>query len=289
MWWTWGAYALGGAIGVQVARRSYSWWPLFIRAQLRVVVFFLGALAVWSMTSFQDVTAAFIIELASLVVMFAAIATRRSDSAGQAALDGWAVGANSGFWVLPLAGAFVGPTAIAIASLADRFATVRVIIGTILMRKDAPIPQKKSTAWVDQMPALGVVFGLGLRVFTAPPWTATLLTATGPFLAFTGAALFAGSLLAGTSGTVRITRKRVLRTAGLLAVRAAVLLPLFLSGNKIGLVLAVLVAFSAPAFQPASLAFLYGYRSSLVRFVATWGWLLAPIGLVLAMIIAAGP
>ena len=48
---------------------------------------------------------------------------------------------------------------------------------------------------------------------------------------------------------------------------------------------AVLSGLSAPSFQPIQLAVLYGYRSEVVVAAVRWGWLLAPLGLVLAEVV----
>jgi hypothetical protein len=42
-------------------------------------------------------------------------------------------------------------------------------------------------------------------------------------------------------------------------------------------------AFSVPAFLPAQVSILYGYRSGVVRVAATWGWVVGPIGLAIAV------
>jgi hypothetical protein len=47
-----------------------------------------------------------------------------------------------------------------------------------------------------------------------------------------------------------------------------------------------LSAFSAPAFNPPQLALLYGYRDGTVRSAARYGWLLAPVGLTLALLVS---
>jgi hypothetical protein len=50
-------------------------------------------------------------------------------------------------------------------------------------------------------------------------------------------------------------------------------------------VVAILSGLGAPSFQPIQLAVLYGYRSEVVVAAVRWGWLLAPVGLVMAEVI----
>ena len=65
-----------------------------------------------------------------------------------------------------------------------------------LMRRDAPLRQRRATSWVDQSPILASVVGLLLHlVGPAPSWTADVLILAGPLLAFSGAALFTGSVI----------------------------------------------------------------------------------------------
>ena len=52
------------------------------------------------------------------------------------------------------------------------------------------------TSWVDQSPLLASLVGLLLHfVGPAPSWTADVLLLAGPLLAFSGAALFTGSVI----------------------------------------------------------------------------------------------
>jgi hypothetical protein len=152
------------------------------------------------------------------------------------------------------------------------------------MRRDAPLRQRRATTWVDQSPVLASVVGLLLHfVGPAPGWTADVLTLAGPLLAFSGAALFTGSVIHPHNISVPRTEHAIRRWAWLTVIRVAYFLAVALvaaaAGSTALAVVAVLSALSAPSFQPIQLAVLYGYRSEVVVAAVRWGWLLAPLGL----------
>ena len=123
----------------------------------------------------------------------------------------------------------------------------------------------------------------------APSWTADVLLLAGPLLAFSGAALFTGSVIHPHNLSVPRSEHAVRRWSWLTVVRiayyAVVALVAGLASSTALAVVAVLSGLSAPSFQPIQLAVLYGYRSELVVAAVRWGWILAPFGLVLAEII----
>ena len=116
-----------------------------------------------------------------------------------------------------------------------------------------------------------------------------MLTLAGPFLAFSGAALFTGSVIHPHNLAVPRTQHAVRRWSWLTVLRIAyyalVALAASLAGSTPLAVVAVLSALSAPSFQPIQLAVLYGYRSEIVVAAVRWGWLLAPFGLALAALV----
>jgi len=159
-----------------------------------------------------------------------------------------------------------------------------------LMRRDAPFRQRRSTTWVDQSPVLASLVGLLLHlVGAAPAWTADVLTLAGPLLAFSGAALFTGSVIHPHNLAVAQTEHAARRWGWLTALRIAyyalVAVAASLAGSKALTVVAVLTALSAPSFQPIQQAVLYGYRSEVVVVAVRWGWILAPLGLVAAALV----
>jgi predicted permease len=158
------------------------------------------------------------------------------------------------------------------------------------MRRDAPVRQRLATTWVDQSPILASVVGLGFHAIgPAPSWTADVLTLAGPLLAFSGAALFTGSVIHPHNLSVPRTEHALRRWVWLTGLRIAyfllVALAAGLASSTALAVVAVLTALSAPSFQPVQLAVLYGYRSEVVVAAVRWGWVLAPLGLGAAAIV----
>jgi hypothetical protein len=158
------------------------------------------------------------------------------------------------------------------------------------MRRDAPIRQRRATSWVDQSPILASFAGLILLAINpAPPWTSDVLTLAGPLLAFSGAALFTGSVIHPHNLAVSQTEGAVRRWGWLTVVRVAyyavVATVAALAGSTALIVVAVLTALSAPSFQPIQMSVLYGYRSEVVVVAVRWGWILAPLGLVAAALV----
>jgi len=275
----WGA-AQGGA-AVQRA------WPVFLRVQILATSATLSLVAAWRLTSVGQLLGPLALSAGMWLLLGATLLSRGERSAGQSSLEAWAVNPNSGFWVVPTAAAFAGPAGTQIAVLANVITTAWNAVAVHLMRRDAPFRQRRSTTWVDQSPVLASLVGLLLHlVGPAPAWTADVLTLAGPLLAFSGAALFTGSVIHPHNLAVPRTVHAVRRWGWLTALRvvyyglvAAVAAVAALAGSNALVVVAVLTALSAPSFQPIQLSVLYGYRSEVVVAAARWGWVLAPVGL----------
>ncbi len=194
---------------------------------------------------------------------------------------------NSGFWVVPAAAAFAGSAGTMIAVLAVVITSLWGAVCVHLMRRDAPFRQRRATSWIDQSPVLASAVGLLLHLWgPAPSWTADALTLAGPLLAFSGAALFAGSVVHPHNLSVRHGEHALRRWGWLTVVRVGYYLVLAAVASSSPLaIVAVLNALSAPSFQPVQLAVLYGYRSELVVAAVRWGWVLTPFGILLAALI----
>ena len=233
------------------------------------------------MTGVSQLVGPLLLALGLWVVFAAVYVSRGSQSAGESALESWTISPNSGFWVVPAAAAFAGSSGVSIAVLANVVSTAQVGVWIYLLRRDAPQPQRRSTSWVDQSSLLASLAGLLLHlVAKAPAATTDVLTYAGPMLAFSGAALFAGSAL----HPVNVGRERdiaaVHRWAWLSAVRMGYYLAVFALATRKALAIdAVLTGFSAPSFMPIQLSLLYGYRNAVVTTAVRWSWLFAPVGL----------
>jgi hypothetical protein len=158
------------------------------------------------------------------------------------------------------------------------------------MRRDAPIPQRRSTTWVDQSPLLASAIGLLLHLAgPAPSSTKEILTLAGPLLAFSGAALFAGSAVHPHNMSVERTPHALRRWSWLTVGRVGYFMIIVAATSSTPLaIVAALSALSAPSFNPIQLAVLYGYRSAVINAAIRWGWILAPFGLGLAAVLRWG-
>ncbi len=281
------AYALGAVLGIGVTRAGPTIrrdWPIYLRAQLLVTAATVGLFAAWSLTAPHELTGPILISGVGWVLLGAAEWARRSASGGEAALEAWAVGPNGAFWALPIAGLMAGAPAVTIAALANALFSAPNAICIHLMRRDAPIRQRHRTSWIDQSALLALGVGLLLHVGSpAPSWTHVVLAVSAPLLAFTGAALFVGSVIHPHNLAVDRRTGSVRRWLWLSALRAGYLLPIAAFTNSRPLaIVAILCALGAPAFNPIQQAVLYGYRSSVVNAAVRWGWVALPFGLVLA-------
>jgi predicted permease len=272
--------------GVQVRRI----WPVVLRVQILVTSATLSFAAAWRLTSVRELIGPLALAAGLWLMLGASQLTRGPRSAGDGALEAWAVSPNSGFWVVPAAATFSGSTGAMIAVLANVITSAWGAACVHLMRRDAPIRQRRSTTWVDQSPILASLLGLLLHlVGSAPGWTANVLTLAGPLLAFSGAALFTGSVIHPHNLAVPHTEHALRRWTWLTALRVAYYLVVAavagIASSTPLAVVAVLSGLSAPSFQPIQLAVLYGYRSEVVVAAVRWGWLLAPLGLGIAAVV----
>lgn len=272
----WGA-SRGGA-GIQRV------WPVILRTQIGLTSVTLSLVAAWRLTSPGQLIGPLFLAAGLWVMFIASMLTRGSRSSGEGALEAWATGPNSGFWVVPTATAFAGPAGALIAVLANVPSTLWGAVCVHLMRRDAPTKQRSATTWVDQSPLLASVVGFLLHLAGhAPNSSKEILTLAGPLLAFSGAALFAGSVAHPHNLAVPRSEHALRRWTWLTVVRVSYfLLIVDLTTSTPLAIVAALTALSAPSFQPIQLAVLYGYRSGVVNTAVRWGWVLAPFGLGLA-------
>ena len=196
-------------------------------------------------------------------------------SSGEAMLESWAVGPNSGFWVVPVATAFAGSAGAMIAVLANSANVAQNAVCVHFMRRDAPIRQRRSTTWVDQSPILALA-----RRATAPP--------EGPCARLDQGGPHAGRPTPGLLGCRPLRRIRrppaqlvgpdpaSRRPAlGVAHCRPCGVLPahrLCTSSTPLAIV-AAFSALSAPSFTPIQQAVLYGFRSGVVNVAVRWGWI----------------
>ncbi|HVT42411.1 MAG TPA: hypothetical protein VHD39_05460 [Acidimicrobiales bacterium] len=286
-------FLVGGGLGwgaAQGGTRVQRIWPIVLRAQILITSATLSLVATWRLTSARELVGPLALAAGLWLMLALTLATRGRRSRGAGALDAWAVSPNSGFWVVPAATAFAGSTGTMIAVLANVITTAWGAVAVHLMRRDAPIRQRPATTWVDQSPILASLVGLVLHLFgSAPGWTADVLTLAGPLLAFSGAALFTGSVIHPHNLGVPRSQHALRRWTWLTVVRVAyyvvVAIVAGLTSSTALAVVAVLSGMSAPSFQPIQLAVLYGYRSEVVVAAVRWGWLLAPLGLATAELV----
>ena len=285
---TFAAYALGAFMGVaadQGGARVRRDWPVYLRVQLLATAGLLTVFSAWRLSNPDEIVAPFLMAAVGWILLGTSLVTRKKRSGGQAALECWSAFPNGAFWVLPIAGALVGPAGSMVTALTNSLYAAPNAVSIHLMRRDAPIPQRRSTSWIDQSALVALAVGLALHlVGPAPAISRWVLDASGPLLAFVGAALFTGSVLHPHNLGVGRGPDDVRRWLSLSAVRVACLLPiLVLSHSRAVQVVAALTALGAPAFNPSQLAVLYGYRSGAVNASVRWGWLLLPAGLAIAL------
>jgi hypothetical protein len=256
-------------------------WPVVLRTQILLTSATLSLFAAWRLTALTQLVGPLVLAGGLWFLYVLAVATRGERSAGEGALESWAVGPNSGFWVVPVATAFAGSAGAMIAVLANAANAIQNAVCVHLMRRDAPMRQRRSTSWVDQSPVLALAAGLLLHLAgRAPSSSKEVLALAGPLLAFSGAALFAGSVVHPHNLSVPKSDHALRRWAWLTALRIGyfMLIVVFTSSKSLAIVAAV-SALSAPTFTPIQQAVLYGYRSGVVNVSVRWGWVLAPCGL----------
>jgi predicted permease len=311
-----GAFVLGGAAGVAASRpgiRLVLSWAGLVRSQLALTAVILSLLSAWWLEQLSGLAAPLAPQLAPIASLAVALTLRGRRNSGEATLESWGVTPNSGFWVIPIAAAVAGAEGVMLAVLADRLSAPRVAFSMHLLRRHAPTPQRTRTALIDHSPTLALAAGLLLsRHVSAPGWSAMLLQAAGPVLAASGAFLYVASIRPGPGERsvrdTRPTREQLRRWSGLTCVRIAVVacVAWLLDDPAVWVVSALFAfsapafnpplrlrratrlswpAFSAPAFNPPQLARLYGYDVQ-PALAGSAGWMLAPIGLALAILAA---
>jgi hypothetical protein len=286
-------FVVGGLVGWGAAHGRPSVqraWPVFLRVQILATSATLSLVAAWRLTSIGQLLGPVALSAGMWLLLGATLLSRGGRSAGHSSLEAWAVTPNASYWVVPTSAAFAGSEGTMIAVLANVLTTGWNAAAVHLMRRDAPFPQRRSTTWVDQSPVLASLIGLLLHLQgPAPGWTADVLTLAGPLLAFSGAALFTGSVIHPHNLAVPRTAHAVRRWGWLTVLRIAyyalVAVAASFAGATALAVVAVLTALSAPSFQPVQLSVLYGYRSEVVVAAVRWGWVLAPLGLVGAALV----
>ena len=284
------AYGAGASMGLAADRggpRLQRDWPIYLRIQLIATACVLTLFSAWQLTAPHQLIAPILISGVAWFVLGAAWLGRGESSAGQAVLEGWAAWPNSAFWVLPMAGALVGPAASMITALSNAAYAAPNALCIHYLRRDAPRRQRRATTWVDQSAVAAVAAGLLLHLAgPAPAASHWVLRVSGPLFAFVGAALFTGSVLHPQNVTTARSAPDLRRWIGLSAARVLWLIPIaVLTGSKAVAVIAVLSAFGAPAFNPVQMAVLYGYRSGVVNIAVRWGWIVLPVGLAVALVI----
>jgi hypothetical protein len=287
---TFGAYLLGALMGLGAHRggpRLRRGWPVYLRIQLVATAALLGLFSAWRLTAPRQIVAPILLAGVGGLLLGVSHLMRGARSSGLAELEGWAAFPNGTFWVLPIAGALIGPTASMISALANAVYAIPNAACIHLMRRDAPIPQRRSTTWTDQSMLLAVVAGLVLHLSgPAPAASRWILTVAGPLLAFVGAALYTGSVLHPHNASISRTPSDLRRWILLTTVRICYLaLVAVVTGSTAVAVIAVLSALGPPAFNPPQQAVLYGYRSGVVMVAVRWSWVLLPVGLALALVI----
>ena len=280
-------YLIGGSFGYTASRseRLARVWPRLVRAQILIASVVLAVVSVWRLSDLNDVVWPVLMVCVFAVILAVSLATTSGERrAGRATLRTWATTSNTGFFVLPFAAAFGGPAALLIAVLIDRLGSPLWAVYVALLRRDAPKRQRTSTSWIDQSPVIALGVGLVLRlIIPAPDWTAALSLVAAPFMAATGAALFVGSVL---HSSQRMSPRSGLRPWAMLTLlRVALFAPIvwFAPTPAIALV-AVLCAFTIPAFGPSQMSLVYGYADPVVAASVRYGWFVGAAGLVAAYV-----
>jgi hypothetical protein len=278
-------YAIGGSLGFAATRseRLARVWPRLVRAQILGASVVLATVAAWRLAGIDDVLWPLLMVAVYAVMLVVALLTTSGERrAGRATLRTWSAMSNTGFFVIPFAAAFGGPSAVLIAVLIDRFGAPLWAVYIHLLRRDAPRQQKAFTRWIDQAPLIALGVGLLLRAITpAPEWTAGLSLVAAPVMAATGAALFVGSVL---HASQRISPRSGVRAwVSLTLLRIALFVPIYLLAPSPAVALvAVLAALSIPAFGPSQMSLVYGYAEPVVAASVRYGWFIGAAGLIAA-------
>jgi predicted permease len=275
------AYAVGASLGLWAARRPSLAvvWPRVVRGQLLLASVVLSVSAAWRLTGVQDLVWPLAVVGVFAAILAVSLALARGERRlGRGTLRAWTATANTGYFVIPFTAALGGPAGLLTAVLVDRLGSPLWAVYVHLLRRDAPIPQRLRSSWVDQSPLLALVAGLALHlVGPAPDWTATVSLAMAPVMAATGAAVFVGSVL---HPTQRIPARPGLGPwLRLVLLRVALLAPVVVLAPTDGVrLVAVLCALSIPAFGPPQFSTVYGYAEPVVAAATRYGWWIGALG-----------
>jgi hypothetical protein len=282
-------YAIGIVLGLLAARVAAFGriWPVIVRIQILVAAITLSIVSVWRIDNVGSVLWPVLMALSAVVIFAVAwLTTRGGNRDAHAVLQAWSANANTAFFVIPVAAALAGPAGATAAVLMDRIATPLYAFWIHLLRKGAPVPQRRRTSVIDQAPVIALGVGLLLHLTgPAPAWTATLTLAAAPLMAASGAAIFIGSVL---HPTQRIDpRPGLRRWLALVLVRVGWCLPIVLIAPSVTYkVVAVLCALSIPAFAVPQMSTVYGYSDPVVAAGSRYGWVVGGLGLVVAIALA---
>jgi len=282
-------YVLGVGVAFAITRRGTpDWWRHFIRAQLLVAGSTLSVVAGWRFRAGTQLLEAIGIALACYVVTALAVVWRHEGherrSLGDCVLGAWSANANTAYWMTPMTTLLVGPAGTVISVLSDQLLMPLSVWWVSRLRRDAPIPQRARTSVFDYAGPVGFAAGLCLRAVHAPPtWTNDLLLIFGTFMAFIGAAMWAGSVrsvLARLDAPTPAGWRRYLVLSGARFAWFVVVAVVFWGTPAAPI--ALLGAFTVPTFFPANASVLYGYHSHVVGIASRWGWVLFPVGVTAA-------
>ena len=189
-----GLVGWGAAHGGPAVQRA---WPVFLRVQILATSATLSLVAAWRLTSVSQLLGPLALSAGMWLLLGATLVSRGERSAGQSSLEAWAVTPNASFWVVPTAAAFAGSAGTMIAVLANVITTAWNAVAVHLMRRDAPFRAASLHHLGRPVPGPGLpgrapAPPLRCRPRPGPP---TCLTLAGPLLAFSGAALFTGSVI----------------------------------------------------------------------------------------------
>lgn len=282
------SYAVGAFLGwlaIRIAAFGRV-WPVIVRTQLLLVAMFLSVAAAWRINSVAGILWPFLMAVSIGLLYVVAYATQRgANRTAHASLQAWAANANTSYFVVPIAAALGSPGGALVAVLMDRIALPLFASWTAAMRRGAPHRQRRRTSFVDQSPMIALGVGLLLHfVGPAPEWTATLTALAAPILALSGAAVFVGSVF---HPSQRIDpRPGVGKYLALVALRIALFGAIaWFAPDEATRVVAVLCAFSIPAFAAPQMATLYGYTEPVVSAGSRLGWIFGAVGVAIALVI----
>ena len=280
------AYAIGVGIGLLASRIDAFGrvWPVIVRTQLLIVAVALSITAVWSITSFDSVLWAGLAVVAlGIMTIVTRLTTKGPEREQHAALQVWSAAANTGFWMIPIGTALWGPAGATFGVLMDRMATPLFGYWTHVIRRHAPVRQRRRTTFIDQSPTIALAVGVALRVTgPAPDWAHTITYIAAPVLAASGAAVFVGSIL---HPSQRIDpRPGLRRWVALASLRAVLFLLIAVFAPTPAIrVVAILGGLSIPVFGAPQMAAVYGYSDPTVAAGTRYGWFFGAAGLALAV------